>query len=418
MITAFLDRSIQWVLMFVAAAILVADLNHIIEYIFIALAIIVLLRQVIDPSRSLVHTSLDLPILFFLSWVFISIMDASDPSYSLSEWRKLIAHVLMFFLIVNFLSEERQAQQILAAFLGGMLLMSIYGVFEFFIAEASFFDQWNQRVIRADSLTSTYNWFSTYLIMGIPIATVWLLSVKHYLWRSMLWFTLIAALVALILTYTRAAWVAVLLQGCLLLTFKVSKAYRILILFGSTVFLSGFLFLSMNNIAVIDKSELSGIEHTSNTMNLHTLKCRLNIWQSGIEDIMKSPVTGYGYGTKTFAKKYHATLIDECPAQLHNIHSSYLSVAFGSGIPAACFFVWIFLCILYGTWRGGAKKQSEFQQMLSLGVFLMTIGMMVRIAFDVMFLGMLAVLFWMLVGLIFGLQYGAASSTNKFSHQR
>ena len=83
--------------MMVAAAIIVADLNHLLEYLFIALAIVVLTRQIASRDRRLARTSLDLPILAFLGWILISIVRATDPTYSFAEWRKLLAHVLMFF---------------------------------------------------------------------------------------------------------------------------------------------------------------------------------------------------------------------------------------------------------------------------------------------------------------------------------
>ena len=83
------DRGVEWALMVIAAAILVADLNHVLEYLFITLAVVVLTRQIVSRDRRLVWTSLDLPILVFLGWILISIISATDPLYSFGEMAKI-----------------------------------------------------------------------------------------------------------------------------------------------------------------------------------------------------------------------------------------------------------------------------------------------------------------------------------------
>ncbi|HHZ82488.1 MAG TPA: O-antigen ligase family protein [Nitrospirales bacterium] len=396
-----IDTGIEWSLMGVAAAILVADLNHLLEYTFIALAIVVLTRQIASRDRRLARTSLDVPILVFLGWVLISIVSATDPTYSFAEWLKLLAHVLMFFLAANFISEEGQVKRILGAFVVGVLLMSIYGIVEFFVADGSLVDQWYERTLRADSLTSEYNWFSTYLMMALPIVAVWALSTDHREWRIVLVVTLVVATFALFLTYTRAAWIAVAVQACLLVALKGSNVMKLVVAGMVVVALSTVIVVTMQDVPKGASGE-RGVE--GHTANLSTLLCRLHIWELGVKDMSEHPITGLGYGTKTFARKYHDIHVSQCPPQLHNIHNSYMSFAFGAGIPALCFFVWIFWRILHTFWIGLVQGPSYFQRMFALGLLLMTVGLMIRITFDVMFLGMLAVLFWMLVGLFFGLQ--------------
>ncbi len=399
-----LDRGIECGLMVVAAAILVADLNHFLEYLFIALAIIVLARQIASRSRRLARTSLDFPVFLFLGWILITIFNATDPLYTFAEWRKLFAHVLMFFLLVNFISSEAQVKRILGAFVVGVLLMSIYGIVEFFLSGGELVDQWHQRTVRADALTSEYHWFSTYLIMGLPIIAVWALFTDHFKWRVVLVVTLLIATFALFVTYTRGAWIAVLVQACVLVFLKGSKVIKLLV--------AGLVMVTLStSFGAIIQSEQKNIPVESqstqvegDTMHLSTLWCRIHIWELGIKDVIDRPILGWGYGTKTFARKYHDIHVPGCPPKLHNIHSTYGSFAFGAGIPALCFFMWILWRILRTLWIGFLNGPSEFHRMIGLGLFLMTMGIMIRISFDVMFVGMLAVLFWMLVGLFFGLQ--------------
>ena len=398
-----IDRGIEYILMILAMTILIADLNHILEYVFIGLAVVVLTRQAVSHDRRVTRTSLDLPIVLYLGWILISIGSATDPSYSFSEWRKLLAHVVMFFLIVNFITSERQVKQILGAFIVGVLLMSLYGIIEFFAAEGSLVKQWHERAIRADSLTAEYNWLSTYLLMGLPVSVVWAMYTEHREWRVLLIITSVIALFTLFITYTRAAWLAVAIQACVLIVIRNPKIIKpvVGIIIGSlSILMLAIIFDAHKNMTPASMT----IIPDRNTMSVSSLVCRLHIWELGVKDIIEHPLTGWGYGTKTFAKKYHDIHVLQCLPHLHNIHNSYLSFAFGAGIPAMCFFVWIFVHVLSTLWSGHLHGLSEFQRMLALGLLLMTVGLMIRISFDVMFIGMLAVLFWMLIGLFFGLQ--------------
>ena len=399
-----LDRGIELGLMVIATVILVADLNHLLEYAFIGLAIIVLIRQVASPHRHLVRTSLDVPIFLFLGWVLVSIVTATDPAYSFAEWRKLLAHVLMFFLLVNFISEEGQVKRIIAAFVIGVLGMSMYGILEFFLANGSPIEQWSERQIRADSLTSEYHWFSTYLIMGLPIIAVWAFSTTHREWRGVLILTFTVAMFALFLTYTRGAWLALLVQAGLLIALKAPRVIKGIVAGLVIVTLTLFIVVSMQDTQKTSYEAPGSTAPEFETTSTSSLLCRLNIWELAGKDMIRHPIMGWGYGSKTFARKYDAIHVAHCFPHLYNVHSSYLSVAFGAGLPALCFFIWIFVRVLQIFWIELFDNSSEFQRMLALGLLLMTVGLMVRMSFDVMFLGMLAVLFWMLVGLFFGLR--------------
>ena len=318
----------------------------------------------------------------------------------------------MFYLMVNFISHEGQAKRILAAFAVGLFGMSVYGIVEFFMAGGSVIDQWSLRTIRADSLASEYHWFSTYLLIGLPIVGVWAWFEQVRLWRILLFSTCAATLFALFLTYTRGAWLAVAIQTGLLVMLTCSRRLKLVIGGAAILALTVFAAVTALNTSSHAPSETVLHDVQGSTTDLSTAKCRLELWTSGIHDIGQRPIAGWGYGQKTFFQKYRHTQIPHCLPELHNIHSSYLSFAFGAGIPALGFFVWVLYRILHDCWAGFLRGVSEFQRHLALAILLVTVGLAVRISFDVMFLGMLAVLFWMLVGLFFGVQQITVAPSN------
>ena len=161
-----------WGLMAIAFFIMFAKLNHIIEYTFIGLLIFWVSVKAKNREFNLVRTPLDLPIILFLSWVFITIPFSVDPSYSFAEWRKTIIQILMFYFVVNVVNNEMQVRKVLQAFLAGIVFLSMVGVIEHVVSRQSLWDKNSH----ASSLTSAAQWLSTYIVMGIPF--VWFFFVN------------------------------------------------------------------------------------------------------------------------------------------------------------------------------------------------------------------------------------------------
>jgi len=141
--------------MAIAFFITVAKLSHAIEYLFVVLLILWVSVRIRKQDFHFKRTPLDLPILFFVAWILVTIPFAFDPSYSFAEWRKTILQVLMFYFVVNVIKNESQVKKILIAFVSGIVLMSVFGIIEHIAKGNSLFD----KASHADSLTQSGQWF-------------------------------------------------------------------------------------------------------------------------------------------------------------------------------------------------------------------------------------------------------------------
>ena len=94
--------------MAIAMFIMVAKLNHVIEYCFVGLLVFWIGVKIRNRDFHFVKTSLDLPIVLFVSWILVTIPFAVDPSYSFAEWRKTLLQILMFYFVVNVVKKEKQ----------------------------------------------------------------------------------------------------------------------------------------------------------------------------------------------------------------------------------------------------------------------------------------------------------------------
>jgi O-antigen ligase len=139
-------------------------------------------------------------------------------------------------------------------------------------------------------------------------------------------------------------------------------------------------------------------------MDPWTLQARVKTWRLGLNDLIQHPFVGVGYGNYTFFKMHTA----EIEAEQHKtaeekvlpgLHSTFAIVLVGSGVPALFFFVWTMvrmIRVLVGGVRALTLREAGMR-LLPPAIALSVIGFMVRNAFDYMFAGTLASLFWILV---------------------
>ena len=83
-----------------------------------------------------IRTPIDLPLLGFVGWVLCTVPFATDPAYSFSEWRKLVAQVLVFYWAMFVLRSYRRielSRQIVWAVVLGSLVLSGYALVDFIL---------------------------------------------------------------------------------------------------------------------------------------------------------------------------------------------------------------------------------------------------------------------------------------------
>src|SRR5688572_23833952 len=73
------------------------SLFHYQEYAFFILLTLGLAFAWMEKINPYVRTHLDLPLFGFVGWVLLTVPFAVDPAYSFSEWRKLVAHIFVFY---------------------------------------------------------------------------------------------------------------------------------------------------------------------------------------------------------------------------------------------------------------------------------------------------------------------------------
>ena len=267
----------------------------------------------------------------------------------------------------------------------GCAVLSIYALTDFLVRDGS----WHGRAIRAGAPGSDYNWLSTYMVLALPIVLSYIVLESSRGLRIAEMVTVVLGLGAQAASYTRAGWLAHAAQG-----------FALGILTGSRRLLLWFLLACV--AAGLGLVLLSQWGYQRDTLNPWTFDSRVAVWKIGLHEVVNHPLVGIGYGNNFFIKRFPQYAVseqeqfNEQERVLPSMHSAFLMVLVGSGLPGFILFVWLFVALVRALIRPQTTGELRITVVLGWGVAIAVIGFGVRNLFDSMFMGSLSHLFWLL----------------------
>jgi O-antigen ligase len=368
---------------------------------FILLLVLLGLWCAVHRTHFFRRTSIDLPLLAFVGWVGLSIPFATFPVYSVQEFGKLLQQILLFYAALYFFDGEQYKRRLLSALIIVSMLISVFGIEEFF-ALAGLLPLIKPPTM-IESFTGGEIWLTTYLVMTIPICLAFMLFEQHSVERRLYTAATGLGVLCLVLTFSRAGLLALLAEMGVMISFVRRK----LMLVAIAVFCLAILGLQVLVVHYNVQAEL-GIPLGVRGLGERTLLHRFEIWQFTAKKILLHPLVGIGYGKDNFRLVYETSqeqtpthYAPVLPAGTHNI---FLDLALGAGIPAAIAFIWLLWRIVLSARQIYCKSESVFARAVALGVGAGVIGMAVRLSFDQMLIGTLAIQFWIWVALCLSMQ--------------
>jgi len=360
---------------------------------FLVLLGLLLAWCIIKRQLWFIRTPLDLPLLVFVSWVGLTIPFASFPDYSLKEFGKFLQGVLIFYAVVFFLHHERQREGLIYLLVATVAIVSAAGIYQF--------DPTNYQATR--SFLSSEVWLTTFLVMFIPLC--WALAAFDHDRRKRSLF-LAVGLVAtgcLLLTQSRAGFVALLVETWIFAWLYRNRIFRI-----TVVILTGLALLGFAGVTYVDRTATQGplmdlrpsIPFRTTT---RSIEHRFEIWSFAISEITRHPVVGIGYGSETlrllYPKDDENLQIGGLPVRNVGAHNIFLYLALHVGIPGLLFFIWLTAVIIISLIKSYRDATQFPSTAVLLGSLTGVVGLLVRLQFDQMLVGTLAILFWVLIAL-------------------
>lgn len=337
-------------------------------------------------------TPFELPLAAFVGWVGITIPFATFPDYSLKEFGKLLQQVIVFYAMVYFFS-HRSFRITLFALMGCLLIVvSLKGLSQFDL-------DYPQAVV---SFLPAEVWLTTFLVLVIPlaIATGFLASP---LWlRSAGFVTLVMSGVCLISTQSRAGLLSFIAGFWATAWLVRTRAALILASMVSLGLVVGFLVTIGIRVGAVPLENGGSHVKAPFQTSVYSIIHRFDIWAFTLDEIGKHWLIGIGYGKDNFLNVYGQeqemnVATGHAPVKKAGTHNILLYYALHVGIPGMLIFCWLYASILLRTIQESQLSEQWLDRIILCGIGGGTVGFATRLQFDQMFVGSLAVFFWVLV---------------------
>jgi O-antigen ligase len=392
--TPGLDRLIRGLLLVYIVALPFKSLLFVERNGFLLLMALLAVWSTVNRRHFFSRTPVDIPLLAFVAWVGLTIPFAAFPLYSLQEYGKLLQQILVYYAVVFFFREQAARVLLLRLLAGALIVISLYGVVQFKTTDVG---------MVASFMTSEV-WLTTYLVLLVPLifALAWY---EEQPWvKSLYGLAALLATVCLVLVQSRAGLLAFLaeLWACAWLL----RRRAMVIAAGSVTAALVLAVLLLVQVVKESDGTMTVRLRTSIPVKAHigSFVHRLDIWAFMLERIPEQPIVGIGYGKET-SKRLYAQLPEKYlppghePVKGHGPHNLLLELALMIGLPGMVIFSALAARLLHVTVAGYRLAVDNHARSLLLGVAVGTVGMGVRVMFDQMLVGTLAIQFWVLAAL-------------------
>lgn len=276
-------------------------------------------------------------LLFLLSTIFsLHPLISLWGSYERMQGLYNLWHYLgLSFLLIAALRNKKDVQHVIVMLLIGSAFACLYGLIQ---ALGLDFLRWGESATRIFSTFGQPNFFGHYVAVLLPLTIYAAMYVSKNVYVRLSYGILgVAQFICLIFTYSRGAWLAVLITGVLFSLFLLLRAQRKFLAVSLLVFIaaSGFTLRStMVRTAILEHVPFDNklvVERFLSIFELgySTTPTRIAYWQAGLEIFTSAPwqrkLIGYGPDTEAtlYAHEYrpewaYYEQINSFPDRAHN----------------------------------------------------------------------------------------------------
>jgi len=387
------------------------------EPILILLMILLYIKVLIEKGfdKSILLHPVSLAIYFYLSWMLITSITSEMPLVSFKFLTAKLWFISGFyFLATQLFVRYKNIVRYGMYYTVGLTLVAIYA-FSQLAVKGITSQHVASKVVRPFFNDHTDYAAALAMILVFVVGIFFLRRKASILVKSL--YLCIAAflLVALIFSYTRAAWLSVLIALGFYVGFWLKVRLRVMFLILGSLVALFFTFRTDILIALERNKQDSSKDfsrHISSITNVSTdasNKERLNRWACAIRMFKERPVWGWGPGTyqflyAPFQKRSEMTIISTRRGDVGNAHSEYLGPLAEQGLLGSV----AFLLIVIATMATAAKLyfRAKRRKVRIMAVILL-LSLMTYYAHGIMnnFLDgdKLSVLFWGFTAMIVAL---------------
>lgn len=320
----------------------------------------ILQRRVVLRTSPLSWPFATMAFVFFLTFIagtsqvpFLTSHERLASSLYIFRW---LEYVALFFVVADIVSTERASRRLIYALISAGALLAVLGFiqlrlfpdFRFMVPRG-----WDPHIGR---LLST--WFDPNFLGGyfsfMVLLTAGIASFAAGTVRKTLWILVAMFFAALLLTFSRSAYVS-LVAGVAVLTFVRSK--RILLLVTLALALV---------VVTVPRVQ----ERVQGALNVDaTARLRIVSWQNALTVAKDYPVTGIGYNTYRYVQLTHGFIKDTKEHSAGGSDSSLLTMLVTAGPAGLLVYLWILWGSLSIAWSSYQKDARPFVRGVGIGAF-------------------------------------------------
>lgn len=326
------------------------------------------------PKIALKHV-VSSAIFIYMFWMFFTSITSSLPLISFKFFlSKLWFIIPMYFLAILLFRNPRRIRQFIWVSVIAMLIVVTYTIYNHW--EFNFDEKIGHWI-----MSPFYNDHTAYgaaLAMFIPFMFGFFIDRSQSKTVRLFAFIVFAILIiAIILSYCRAAWVS--LAGAfgvfLILKLKLNYKFVIAVIIAAVGVFYLYQTEIMRNLEK-NKQDASAnyMEHIQSISNISTDASnleRFNRWQSAFRMFKEKPITGWGPGTYQF--KYapfqyskEETIISTNTGDMGNAHSEYIGPLAEQGVFGTLTFISLAIAVVYTAVKVYKRSNSSVVKNLSL----------------------------------------------------
>ncbi len=332
-----------------------------------------------EYDKNILKHPLTVIIILDLVWIFITSLTSQVP---LVSFKFLIARlwfvIPFYFLGVVLFKRIKNIRAFIWLYAIALLIVIFYTINNH--SQWGFDEQAGHWVM--EPFYNDHTAYGAILALFIPIFLGFSLSraySKTYRFISLIVFLIL--LVAIVLSFSRAAWISLAFAFCiyLLIAFRIKMKYVVLVL---AVLIGTFLLFQNEIFDRLEKNKQGSsadlMEHLQSISNISTDDSnleRINRWQSALRMFADRPLLGFGPGTYQFeyAPYQHSeekTLISTNFGDKGNAHSEYIGPLAERGFPGFILTMLILIFTIITGVRVHKKAKEKEVKLLSLVVLL------------------------------------------------
>ena len=350
--------------------------------------------KVVRGKRILKFKLVDFFVVLFAITIFMSGVVSVGGDSSFYKMFASFTLVLGYFLVVNLMRSTLWIKRCIIAITTSSSIVALIGVIQYFFGELetttidrSYFSNISGRVF---SLFENSNVLGAYIAICLPMTVAVFILANSRSSKIFGLMSIIFMFACAVFTWSRGAWLAILISVFIFLFFYTRKTGRVL--FFGILSLPFASFLLPQNI--IARFLSIGDIGDSSTMY------RVYIWKGTLRSISESFWSGVGYGTDSFSAFYPRFAYAGIEAAEHS-HNLFLQILFSMGITGLLIFTFVVAMVFQQSLEYIKTSKDTQSKLLVAATFSSIIASLVLGMFDYLWFNYrIFFLFWIIVALV------------------